>query len=496
MSNRLGVLIVDDSTLTREALRRILSLAPELHVLGEARSGEEALDLVRVTSPRLVTMDLNMPGMGGLKAIEAIMAEKPTPIVVISERSSTAAVDLNYEALSRGALELVPKSAVFGAGPEETRRFVERLVGLARAGREEPSTRPPSPVSVQSATVEPPLLVGIGASTGGPRALARVLKALPRAYPLPVVIVQHMAEEFFDSFVRFLRDASGQLVELAREGVFLEPGRVYVAPPRQELFVREDFTVKLVAPPPGALISPTVDSLFFSLANALKARAVGVLLTGMGEDGAQGLLRMRRQGARTIAQDHATSAVYGMPRSAAELGAAAQVLPLDAIGPQLIALAGQGTAQAASANAPTPPPRHTTSGTYGVVSAPIDGKKRVLLVDDEPTAFGDAKVLLERAGYSVLLLDNPLMLARTLRRNPVDVVLLEPAIKSMKAASAVQTLRTLGAQVPVCLWGAAEPSVLEAQRTECDAVGVARKGDGAALLRLLQRVLDGSARTS
>ena len=137
------VLIVDDSALSREVLRRTLELDPHLTVVGEAKTGEEAVTLVRALKPHLVTMDLNMPGMGGLKAIEVLMRERPTPIVVISERSSTSGVDLNYEALSRGALELVPKSAVFGAGDEEVRRFVERLRLLAESGIEE-DDKPPA----------------------------------------------------------------------------------------------------------------------------------------------------------------------------------------------------------------------------------------------------------------------------------------------------------------------------------------------------------------
>lgn len=333
------VLIVDDSALSREVLRRTLELDQHLTVVGEAKTGEEAVAQVRALQPHLITMDLNMPGMGGLKAIEVLMRERPTPIVVISERSSTSGVDLNYEALSRGALELVPKSAVFGAGDEEVRRFVERLRLLAESGLEEDdkpqaplAAAPPIPVST-----EKPLLLGVGASTGGPRALAKLLSSLPRDFPLPIAVVQHMAEDFFDSFVRFLRDASGHRVEQATAATHFEPGFVYVAPPRQELFVKENLTVRLLPPPPSSIISPSVDSLFFSMATALKGRSIGVLLTGMGDDGAQGLREMFDAGAHTVAQDESSCVVFGMPKVAIQLGAVKVVLPLKRIHEAIVA---------------------------------------------------------------------------------------------------------------------------------------------------------------
>jgi two-component system chemotaxis response regulator CheB len=339
------VLVVDDSTLSREALRQALEVDPQLRVVAEAATGELALSLVHGVRPDLVTMDLNMPGMGGLKAIEAIMRERPTPIVVISERSAVPGIDLNYEALSRGALELVPKSAVFGVNPDHVRQFAERLRLLAASRMIEDARRgatPPIPLSKEA-----PALIGIGASTGGPRALAKLLGELPSGFPLPIAVVQHMAEDFFDSFVRFLSDASRKPVELAQSGTVMKPGQVYVAPPRQELFVRPGLVMKLGPSPRDALIAPSVDSLFFSMATALQGRGVGLLLTGMGDDGAQGLLRMRRMGARTVAQDRASSAVFGMPRAAQELGAAELVLALEETAPSP-ARAGTGSRRGCS----------------------------------------------------------------------------------------------------------------------------------------------------
>ncbi|MCA2979519.1 MAG: response regulator, partial [Myxococcaceae bacterium] len=342
MPNPLRILVVDDSALSRELLRRTLELDPRIKVVGEAKTGEESLELVRSLSPDLVTMDLQMPGMGGLRAIEAIMREHPTPIVVISERSSAGAIDLNYEALSRGALDLVPKSAVFGKGGADVRRFAERLRRLAEAGQFDDAPAPaPRPPTIPLSS-EPPVLLGVGASTGGPRALSTFFGELPLDFPIPIVVVQHMAEDFFESFVRFLSEATRRRVVIGAPGQLLVPGTVCLAPPRQELFVRENLTVKLLSPPPGQLISPSVDSLFFSMATALKDRGMGVLLTGMGDDGAQGLLRMRRMGARTAVQDRLTCAVFGMPRAALEAGATDVAMSV----PQLAAWA---SAQARSA---------------------------------------------------------------------------------------------------------------------------------------------------
>ncbi|MFO0597507.1 MAG: chemotaxis-specific protein-glutamate methyltransferase CheB [Myxococcaceae bacterium] len=493
--NRSRVLIVDDSTLSREVLRRALELDPHMQVVGEATSGEEALRLVRALSPDLITMDLNMPGMGGLKAIEALMKDRPTPIVVISERSSTSGVDLNYEALSRGALELVPKSTVFGAGDEDLRRFVDRLRLLAEAGIDESDkpAPPTAPAPTIPVSTDRPLMLGIGASTGGPRALAKLLSSIPRDFPLPIVVVQHMAEDFFDSFVRFLRDVSGHPVEQATALTHFDSGRVYVAPPRQELFVRENLTAKLLPPPPNALISPSVDSLFFSMATALKGRGLGVLLTGMGDDGAQGLLRMRRMGSRTVVQDKASCAVFGMPRAAIELGAAEHVIDLGAMGPFLVQAARGGpvTAPPPPVEPSAPPSATGLTPAMGNVLPPQtrtdpSAKKRVLVLDDQGH-LDSAKAALERAGYDVVTLDNPLIIARTLRRNVIDLVLLEPDLKTMKGNVVIQTLRNQGVLAPVYLWSSLDESTILTRVREWQAAGSVKKGDPAALLRTVNR---------
>lgn len=453
------ILVVDDSALTRETLRRTLELDPRLRVVGEAKTGEESIELVRALAPDLVTMDLQMPGMGGLKAIEVIMRERPTPIVVISERSSAGVVDYNYEAISRGALELVPKSSVFGQGSDDVRRFAERIRRMAQEGLgDEGPTRTSAPPPIPL-TTEPPLLLGVGASTGGPKALSKFLTELPVDYPLPIVVVQHMAEDFFESFVRYLGDSTRRRVVMGTADMPLVAGTVCVAPPRQELFVRENLTVKLLNPPPGQLISPSVDSLFFSMATALKGRGIGVLLTGMGDDGAQGLLRMRRMGARTAVQDRVSCAVFGMPRAALEVGATDLSMPLE----QLAAWAQSQTVGVKASTAP---------------AATVAKRRRILVVDDDHAALEETRRALEAAGYDAHVQDNPMMVAVTLRRTPADLVLLESELVTVSGKVVTDAMRKNGlGHVPVVLHSKLTGDALRARATECGVLGFVNKAD-------------------
>jgi chemotaxis response regulator CheB len=303
--------------------------------------------------------------------------------------------------------------------------------------------------------------------------LVKLLSALPLDFPLPIVVVQHMAEDFFESFVRFLKDACGHPVEQAHKATRLEVGRVYVAPARYELFVKENMTVKLLPAGAGAIISPSVDSLFFSMATSVKGRGIGVLLTGMGDDGAQGLLRMRRMGARTIVQDRATCAVYGMPKAAVELGAAEHSLALSEIAPFLSEKAMHG-------HLPAPQVRPTP--------LPAPQKRFVLVVDDDAQQLNDSREVLQRAGFNVMTLDNPLVLARTLRLNSVDALILEPELKTMKGSMVVQTLRSHGSTVPILLYSSASELTLNDRARECLAAASVSKGDHDGLIRALSRV--------
>jgi two-component system, chemotaxis family, protein-glutamate methylesterase/glutaminase len=474
MTRPLSVLIVDDSEVSRRALRGAIQTEAALEVVGEARTGEEALELARKLKPSLITMDIQMPGMGGLKAIELLLKERPVPVVVISERSSSASIDLNYEAISRGALELISKGALFER--RGLQQFAQHLRSLA-----EGYWLKTLPLTSKSPLPQPladhrdaPILLGIGASTGGPRALAKLLRALPRNYPLPIAIVQHMAEDFFDSFVRFLGDASGLKVQLVESQQTLLPGHVYVGPSKFEFFVKEDLTAKLSPSPPNAFFSPSVDSLFFSMANALKAKSIGVLLTGMGDDGAEGLLKLRRVGAHTIVQNRESSAVWGMPHAAFQLGAAEHVQSLEEISTTLVAL--------------TKPAPHAPSGSKRS-EKPVSEKKRalkILVVDDDVIFLEVTRSLLAAQGYEVEAISNPMLLASRLIRAPVDVVVLESELTTVDTPSLLVTLRKRNlARGPLILFSRLPAASLQQRQKACAAVEAFEKHNSAALLGAL-----------
>ena len=334
------VLIVDDSPSMRAVIRHRLEGDPEIVVLGEAGDPFEAREAIKALSPDVVTLDVNMPGMDGLAFLERLMRLRPTPVVMVSSEVGSGAAAA-VEALAIGAFDCVPKPTL-GHFDQPFPELESKVKAAARA-----------PIARRSSTAVPPeaapqreyqpndRVVGIGASTGGVDALIAVLSAFPRACP-PTVITQHMPATFTASFARRLDQICAATVDVARDGAPLRPGHVYVAPggpAHLEVVGRRTLTCRLTPGEPRSGHRPSVDVLFSSLA-ALGNRAVGVILTGMGGDGAEGLLAMRRAGAATFGQDEATCLVYGMPRVAAEAGAVERQLPLEAIPAAVLALCG------------------------------------------------------------------------------------------------------------------------------------------------------------
>jgi two-component system chemotaxis response regulator CheB len=358
----LSVVVVDDSAVQRRFLRGAIDAAPEFDVVGEARNGKEAIALVERLRPHAIVMDLDLPVMGGVEAIERIMATCATPILVYSafvagEDSANA-----LEALAAGAVDVLAKP-----GPDDTGtldEYAEKVrTRLRMVSRIRVITHPRGrlrtgagltgeaktlsgvgrrPLSATTPVVPPvparegvKLLV-VGASTGGPHALLSVLSALPADLPQAVLVVQHMAEGFIGGLASWLDQLVPLPVSVGESGRRLEPGTVTIAPSGGNLLVQDDRLRVLVTPPdPGQFHVPGIDATMRSVADALGPDAVGVLLTGMGRDGAAGLLAMRQRGAFTIGQDEATSAVYGMPAAAAALDAIDRQLPIDDIGPAL-----------------------------------------------------------------------------------------------------------------------------------------------------------------
>lgn len=342
------VLIADDSQTVRNHLAGLVNAAPGMIVVGEASDGEEAVARVEALRPDVVSMDIRMPRMDGLEATRRIMAQCPTPIVIVSALLEMD-VDLSIRSLEAGALAVLPRQAARSEPVPDSfsRRFINALTAMSgvslvrrRAGLETPSV-PVQPPLIAPATR--PELVVIGASAGGPSALCEVIGKLPPDYPVPVVIVQHMPDEFMAGLVRWLGGQVTLPVELAEEGQVLSGGRAYVAPGGSHLTVARygrRLVARLREDTGTDSYCPSVNVLFKSAALACGAECVGVILSGMGDDGAAGMMALREAGATTVAQDQATCTVFGMPGAAIERGAVQTILPLGDIPTTLIRLAG------------------------------------------------------------------------------------------------------------------------------------------------------------
>jgi two-component system, chemotaxis family, protein-glutamate methylesterase/glutaminase len=320
------VLVVDDSPLAIDLLTRALEAEGDIRVVGTAANGSEATRRVAELTPSLIAMDVNMPVMNGLDAVERIMATHPTPILLLTSDPAKHAEKGGFEALSRGALDLVHKATLAEPSGQAWLRDHVRLLATVPVVYRRRNRRAPTP----AAGYEPSGSgggVGIVASTGGPPAVTQILRGLPPDFPLPILIVQHLAPGFAHHLVSWLAGETRLRICVAEHGAPLEGRTVYVAPDSVHLSVSGD---RIHLDPKGEPIDghrPSGTLLLKSLARVWRNRAVGVVLSGMGADGADGLLAIRKAGGMTIAQDQATSTVYGMPKAARDLGAAEQILP-------------------------------------------------------------------------------------------------------------------------------------------------------------------------
>lgn len=360
-------LVADDSRAFRAILRTIL--ARDVEVVGEAADGAEAVAQVLALRPDVVTMDVRMPGKDGLVAIDEIMRIAPTPIVVVSAEAGPEHQEIAFRALELGAIEVLAKPRSDGHGRFEReadaiRLSVRAVSGLKLVTRHRrpfrtaatpspalralplkgpPAVAPVAPrrVSAPGASpgvAQPVRVLGIAASTGGPAGLARILKALPRDYPVPILVVQHIAHGFETGLVHWLGGECALTVKLAEDGEPIRAGAVLFAPEGRHL-VAAGGVVRFTSNPPVGGFRPSGSVLLSSLARELGGAAAGLVLSGMGEDGAAGLGEIRARGGWTAAQGPQTSVVYGMPRVALERGAAEHMIELDEIGPALVRLA-------------------------------------------------------------------------------------------------------------------------------------------------------------
>jgi two-component system, chemotaxis family, protein-glutamate methylesterase/glutaminase len=339
---RLRALVVDDSPIARSLVRDWLEVDGDLEVVGEAPDGETAIELVTRLRPDVATIDLRMPGMPGLELVSFLMAKAPLPILVLTGEATRDDPGLAFEAVRRGALDLMLKPSALDEEAIRSLRARVRWLATVPVVRHLDGHKPSEPPAFLplrlARSSDDPVIVGIAASAGGPTALATVLGSLPADLPICLAIVQHLPKGFAPSFVSFLQGRCSLQVRLAEAGMAPRPSTAVLAPDDRHLELI-DGRFALTAGPPVEGHRPSATVLLRSLA-ALGSSAIGVVLSGIGRDGADGLRAMRERHAITFAQDATTSVVYGMPRAALEEGGAQHVLPVGEIGNAITAALG------------------------------------------------------------------------------------------------------------------------------------------------------------
>lgn len=344
----INVLVVGDSPSKRDFLLRILASDPDVRVIATASSGKEALQQVQRQRPDVITMDSHLPNLNGLEATRLIMESHPVPIIIVTDSGSPGEVATTFDAVDAGAVAVLPFPPDVGAtghvaAVQELLRTVKVMSEVKvvrrwpRAQRGELRPRP----AERGPVLEPARLrvVAIGASTGGPLALATLLGGLSKGFPVPILVVQHMASGFMRGFVDWLAPSSALPVHIATDGERLFPGHVYMAPEDVQMKVNRQERIVLMDAPAENGLRPSVSCLFRSVCDTYGCEAAAVLLTGMGRDGAQELRLLKEKGAITFAQDKESSVVYGMPGEAIRLDAAMLVLPPEKIAATLMNMA-------------------------------------------------------------------------------------------------------------------------------------------------------------
>jgi two-component system, chemotaxis family, protein-glutamate methylesterase/glutaminase len=337
-SNPIKVLIVEDSAVSRELLTYIINADPMLKVIGFAENGIKALEFIQKERPDVITMDIVMPKMDGYEATRQIMQNNPIPIIIISATVKKEDVNASFKAMEAGALAVFekptgPQDPNFHTLAKALRESIKIMSGVKLIARRlksllKPTAPPIEEVPQPISTIE---AVAIGASLGGPQALSVVLSEIPAFFPVPIFIVQHISSGFTEGFAEWLSHYTPLTVKIAKDREHPQAGTVYIAPDHFHMEVSKNCLIQLVDAPLDGGLKPSVNRLFRSMAHHYGSKAVGVLLTGMGKDGAEGLKLMKEKGSLTIAQDEESCLMFGMPKEAIQLGATNQILPLSSI---------------------------------------------------------------------------------------------------------------------------------------------------------------------
>jgi two-component system chemotaxis response regulator CheB len=339
------VLIVDDSAFMRNTLTSMISSDPEIRVIGVARDGVEAIEKVAQLKPDIVTLDVEMPRMNGIEALKQIMAKYPVPVLIVSSLTTEEA-KITLEALDIGAVDFIPKNlSDMSINIVKIKdNLIEKIKKIGKRGlplfKKIPSPKIDITVAPQVVSHRRINIVAIGTSTGGPKALQNILPKLPKDFPVPILIAQHMPPQFTAPFAERLNQLSAIEVKEAEDGEAIQKGIVYIAPGRGHMSIKRKKiteTVISISEDRGDYIyRPSVDALMLSVVECFSGHVLGIVLTGIGNDGLIGMKEIKNSGGRTIAENEATCVVYGMPKAVAESGLADKIVPVDQVAGEII----------------------------------------------------------------------------------------------------------------------------------------------------------------
>jgi two-component system chemotaxis response regulator CheB len=441
MTKPIDILIVDDSPAMQQLLSLIIGAESDLNINGVAASAEQGWQLFCRATPDVVVLDLELPGRPGMDLLRRIIREKPVPVIIVSANGGTGSAE-TIEALAAGAVAFIDKPDSITISPEQfrvlliqtLRQSAQSTGALTRLAPRlsSPAAEPPRHGNVASAA----RVLAIGSSTGGVPAAQSVLKGLGGAR-LPIVLAQHMPAGYTRRLAERLSQTTGYDAREATDGAALEPGKIFVAPGDLHLIVERaggGYRCRLDSGPEVSGHRPSVDVLFRSVAEACGPKGIGVILTGMGRDGAEGLLAMRKAGAMTVAEAEQTAIVFGMPKAAIQMGAAAETLPLPMIPGFLLNTLSPGPVQ--PARAPAPPPQGKDLRTKSISAF------RVLVVDDQRSMRGLAAMSLKQLGFTLVEeAESGEAAIKRVGEEEFDLILLDWNMDGMSGLDALKTIR-------------------------------------------------------